>query len=326
MGTMLSRRLSDVTRRGDPFVVTLGLAAALHVALLGWRLGPAASGLRPDVADLEVDVVAWDPGAADQRVRLPSEPEELHAPARALPRSVAVAVPTEQLAPGEAPTVPPADPVPGFTSPVAPGAAGGKAGPTRPAVRLYLGAADLKALVGPSPTAEQGPANSATLFGAHSGAEVAASPSSPAVSAGYRAAQLGPRVGTAVVEVHTSAQGSVTAVYLVGDDESGLWSAVVADLLGRLGHSVLRLPAGAKGMITRLRIDRGYLAEDLAVRGKVERGVALGQDHHPKDLSWEESTQGSMRSGRLAPTAGVSSESLRTSVPTRILLLSQQFL
>lgn len=321
-----NQRSSEVTRRRDPFVVALGVAAALHVALLGWRLGRTASSLRPDVADLEVDVVAWDPVGTDQASPPPSAPEVVGGPPRAPPRPAPIAAVPAGPTPAAVAPAPASDAMPGPTSPEAAGAA--KPGTTRPGVHLYLDAADLKALVGRSPREERGPATSAALFGEglEPGAGVAASASSPAISAGYRAAQLGPRVGTAVFEVHTNAQGSVTAVYLAGDDESGFWSLVADELLARLAKSVLRLPTGAKGMITRLRIDRGYLAEDLAARGKVERGAALGQDHHPKDLGWDESTQGSMRSGRLAPTAGVSSDSLRTSIPTRVLLLSQQFL
>jgi hypothetical protein len=309
----------------DPFAISLTIAAALHLALLVQHIGGAPRTFGLDVADIEVDFLAWDEPVDDAQA-LPKESEEAipassgrvasAASPRALESAVVDAPTTAALdAVVEADVAAPPAGVPSGTAPGAP----------RPGVRLYLGAGDLRDLVGRP--GEQGPSRSAALFSEGLGpGEVGASASGPAVSAGYRAARLGPAVGTAVFEVRTNAAGSVTAVYLVSDDESGVWTGVTQDLLSRLAASVLRLPEGAKGMITRLRIDRGYLAQDLSERGKVQKGAALGQDHHPKDLGWDESTQGSMRTGRLAPTAGVSSEILHGSVRTRVVLLSQQLL
>jgi len=322
-------RLAAVTKGLDPFAFALVLATALHILVLGRSLGTAPRVLEPDNADVELEVLDWRDLDSSETAR----PEHA-AEARRLPSTSGQApahVPsagTSDAAPAIAPTTD-ASVAPAAVQP--PPGSDGPANTAKPAsrpVRLFLSAADLKELAGRPRTQERGPSRSAALLsqGSESGADVAASASGPAVSAGYRAAQLGPHVGTAVLEVRTDAQGSVTGVHLVGDDESGFWSLVADDLLKRLAKSVLRLPAGAKGMITRLRIDRGYLAEDPAARGKVKRGTALGQERHAKDYGWDESTQASTGPGRLAPTAGVSSESLRTSVPTRVLLLSQQFL
>jgi len=314
----------------DPFGFALVLAAALHILVLGRSLGAAPRVFEPDIADVELEVLDWRaldssetalPEHAAEARRSPSTSGQapVHVPSAGTSDAALAVAPTKgaSVAPAAVQPPPESDGGPENTAKAA----------SRP-VRLFLSAADLKELAGRPRTQERGPSSSAALLsqGSESGEGVAVSASGPAVSAGYRAAQLGPHVGTAVLEVRTDARGSVTSVHLVGDDEGGFWSLVADDLLKRLAKSVLRLPAGAKGMVTRLRIDRGYLAEDPAARGKVKRGTALGQDHHAKDYGWDESTQASTRPGRLAPTAGVSSDSLRTSVPTRVLLLSQQFL
>lgn len=320
-----SDRPAQLMRGIDPFMATLAIALGLHLALLGWRVGPSRSGLAPDIADITFDIDLSEQVAVEEEAPLGlAAPSDTVAATRAPLPAGAKATPVDEAAAvGDhaelATSIADAQ-----QAPVAAADQPGSLPETsRPRVRLFLGAQDLKALVGP---AEQGPSKSAALFSEGSTGEVGASVSSPAISAGYRSAQLGPRVGTAVFEVRTSAAGAVTAVYLLSDDDSGAWAGVTQDLLRRLGASLLRVPEGAKGVVTRLRIDRGYLAKDLSERGKVQKGTALGQDHHPKDLGWDESTQGSTRPNRLAPSAGVSSEMLNQNVPTRVVLLSQQFL
>lgn len=194
-------------------------------------------------------------------------------------------------------------------------------------VRLFLNARELNELTdasSPEPAPQSAPSVGLLREGlAAMDAEKGLSASSPQVSAGYRAAAHGPATGTAVFELRTDASGAVSAVNLVGAPGDGAWAAVAADLLRRLKQQRAVLPAGAKGMVTRIRIDRGALAEVLSERGKTKRGVALGQDHHAKDYGWNESTQASSQPGGMSPSLGVSSEMLNTSVKTRVTLLGQ---
>lgn len=316
----------------DRFALTCVIAAALH-GLLFFRVTGKASSPVERPAMLEVDLVS--------EMELSEPEEQIVGAATISPRaehavSAPLAAPLRAAAKqdmGEVTTS--AAPEAGLELPVPEGSAEGQSpSPSRPAVRLFLGRDALAELVrekpAPKKKPEKQPPPSVGLLSeglAAQAAEQGAAPSSPAVSAGYRAAQLGPRDGTAVLEIRADASGTVISVRVVGDDVSGSWTAVAEELLARLAGRVLRIPEGAKGMVTRLRIDRGSLAQDLSERGRTKRGVAIGQDRHPKDYGQDESTQASMGSrGQMAPALGISSESLSRTIPTRILLLSQQFL
>jgi hypothetical protein len=325
---------SDSIWRRQRFEITLAVAALGHVALLSQVPAQSSRPPAPRQTSLDIDLLAWvedelaapvaRPGTAE-----PGEPLDPSAPtARAARSQPLEPVAMESEAPTEATGSEDelsADSVPLVSQPA----------PARKGVRLFLGQSELAEMTrGASRRSRAAkvpdtpPASVGRLTeGLHElDAEKGLSGSSPAVSASYRAARLGPNVGTAVFEIRTDARGAVTAVQVVGDDTNGAWSNVAADLLARLKDRLLRLPAGAKGLVTRLRIDRGELAQDLSERGRTKRGVAIGQEHHPKDLGWDESTQGSLRPNRLSPTLGISSEDLRTSVKTRVQLLSQQTL
>src|SRR5690606_22678044 len=199
----------------------------------------------------------------------------------------------------------------------------------RKQVRLYLGPKDLAEFARRPAAAERPSAPSVARLPEEAearDAERGLSRSSAAVSACYRSAQLGPEVGTALLEVRTDARGAVTSVRLLGDSVTDAWFVVADDLMSQLKGRLLRVPVGARGLVTRLRVDRGNLAEELSERGRLERGVAIGQDHHEKDYGWDESTQGSMTGKRPTPSLGLSSESLRKKVKTRVRLVSQEFL
>jgi hypothetical protein len=91
----------------------------------------------------------------------------------------------------------------------------------RKAVRLFLGPKDLEELSRKQATTEapretQSVGRIAEEAEARDGSK-GLSRSSAAVSAGYRAAQLAPEVGTAVLEVRTDARGAVTSVSVLGD-------------------------------------------------------------------------------------------------------------
>jgi|GEM_PF-2537490 len=334
---------SDSLWRRRRFEIALAVAALGHVGLLSRTPAELETASRRALegASLEIEVLSW----VDARDEPPAHLGAAAAadgPGRAmvsLPAG-ATAQPTfepEELAPDAAsePLAPMEETSAEFQPlPAAPGAE--QAAAPRPRVTLFLGQSDLAELsrrnprkareVAPAPEAPRASVGLLSEGLQALDAEKGLSGSSPAVSASYRAARLGPSVGTAVFEIRTDARGAVTSVKLIGDAGNGPWLSVAADLLARLKDRLLRLPEGAKGLVTRLRIDRGELAQDLSERGKTKRGVAIGQDHHPKDLGWDESTQGSSRPSRLAPSLGVSSDDLRTSIKTRVRLLSQQSL
>jgi len=194
-------------------------------------------------------------------------------------------------------------------------------------VRLFLAPSELAELTrAQEPLPEAKPPSPGLLVEGllEQDAEKGLSRSSQAVSASRRAAELGPEEGTAVLELRVDAEGHVTNVTVIGGAPQ--WSKVAADVLARLQGKKLKVPAGSKGMLARLRIDRGSLAEEPGSKGRVERGAALGQEHHARDYGWNESTQAGGHGDRMAPTLGVSSEMLRHRVKSRIRLLSEQAL
>jgi hypothetical protein len=89
--------------------------------------------------------------------------------------------------------------------------------------------------------------------------------------------------------------------------EEARWQRVVQELRELLTARRLRVPAGAKGLYTRLRIERGQLAQTLTERDKAKRGAALGQDGLHSREPRETSTRAHLDDPReLSPTLGVS--------------------
>lgn len=149
--------------------------------------------------------------------------------------------------------------------------------------------------------------------------------SSQAIKAAYRAAAHAPPDSSAVFDVRADALGNVIAVTLVsfGSNEER-WTKVAGALRQQLKKRRLRVPPGASGLLTRLRIERGALANDVANIDRLERGVAIGQDSlGPKDQR-EDSTRDSLEPGHITPTPGVSTGG--AAYPTRVVLLSERAL
>lgn len=308
------------------FATTLIVAVALHGALsyLPGRHPRSNPGAPRDIVELEL---ASDESANPEERRDTLEPTSTASPG--IPsRAVHVA--------GPAPLADQPSPLPTTQDVGADSSAGASDHETvaapRAAVDLFLGRKALAELVRKPPPREAPPGASVVRRPAvdleeslgTAGADPGLTASSPAVSASYRSAELGPDVGTALLELRTDTSGAVVSVKVLGSGGSSRWALVAGDLLARLKEHLLRVPAGARGLVTRLRIDRGALAEDLAGRGHLERGVALGQDHHPRDFGVDESTQAAGTRGRLTPSLGVSSEALRKTVKTRVRVVSEQ--
>lgn len=315
------------------FGATLVAAFACHLGLMFLPSSEARHRPSRSRADVEVELIDWERALTSASREATGEVarDESRVPVASrqavvgstLPSADAPAPDAESLG-AEARPEPASGVEPAQASPAP--VAGERKG-----VRLLLGSKDLAEMVRRSapaeaPTREAPAPPSVGLLteGLEAlDAEKGLSRSSAAISACYRAAEMGPDVGTAVLEVRTDARGAVMTVSVVGNDGS-TWSLVADTLLDRLKHTLLRVPNGARGLVTRLRIDRGYLAEDPSARGRTKPGAAIGQDHHAKDYGWDESTQAGTSRGRLSPSLGVSSDSLRRRVKTRVLLLSQQ--
>jgi hypothetical protein len=150
--------------------------------------------------------------------------------------------------------------------------------------------------------------------------------SSPAIQAAYGAAGQAPPDGLAVFDIRADALGKVVSVTLVsfGSNEAR-WKQVEGSLRSQLKKRRLRVPPGAAGLLTRLRIERGALSKDVADLDRQERGVALGQDYlSPKEVR-EESTRSSLETGKITPTAGVGIGG-RGGTKTRVVLVSERVL
>jgi hypothetical protein len=148
--------------------------------------------------------------------------------------------------------------------------------------------------------------------------------SSIAVSAGYQAArEHAPPQGVGVFEVRTDATGLVLSVSLLdAKSNQPSWRKVGESLAARLKGRRLRVPQGANGLATRLRIERGDLALELSERGRTERGVAIGeQPLHPREQRGESKL--GERKGQLTPTLGTQVAGASQAHPTRIVLLSE---
>jgi hypothetical protein len=89
--------------------------------------------------------------------------------------------------------------------------------------------------------------------------------------------------------------------------EETRWQLVRQELQELLKDRRLRVPVGAKGLATRLRIERGQLAQTLIERDKVKRGAALGQQELHSREPRDTSTRAHLDDPRqLSPTLGVS--------------------
>jgi hypothetical protein len=139
-------------------------------------------------------------------------------------------------------------------------------------------------------------------------AERGVSRSGAAIHAGYEAARRAAPSGIAFFDLRTDEHGVVLSVTLASAPlEETRWQLVRQELQELLKDRRLRVPVGAKGLATRLRIERGQLAQTLSERDKVKRGAALGQrelhSREPRDTS----TRAHLDDPRqMSPTLGVS--------------------
>jgi hypothetical protein len=158
-------------------------------------------------------------------------------------------------------------------------------------------------------------------------AEKGVSRSSAAVSAAYVAAREGaPAEGIALFDVRADATGAVVSVTPVSGADAERWRAVAERMRTLLAGQRLRVPSGAAGMLTRLRIERGDVAKKPSELGKLERGPAMGQEGplHPRQVAVE-STQKSLENGQLTPTWMVHS-SARNARTMRVVIVSERLL
>jgi hypothetical protein len=140
-------------------------------------------------------------------------------------------------------------------------------------------------------------------------AERGVSRSGAAIHAGYEAARRAAPDGIAVFDLRTNDRGMVVSVSLVSAPSQEVsWQRVGQELQKLLKDRRLRVPAGARGLATRLRIERGQLAQTLTERAAVKRGVALGQrEIHSREPPRDTSTRAHLDDPRqLSPTLGVS--------------------
>lgn len=127
-----------------------------------------------------------------------------------------------------------------------------------------------------------------------------------------------------MLEVRADADGRVLSVQVLGAGASGGWSQVAAELLRRLQGTQLRLRPGAQGMTAHLRIERGAFTRQPRAIRKTPQGVAIGQES--PSFAYDQSVQTLREGGSLPPLLGASSAWLRSSVPTKIQVLSLTFL
>jgi hypothetical protein len=139
-------------------------------------------------------------------------------------------------------------------------------------------------------------------------AERGVSRSGAAIHAGYEAARRAAPSGIAFFDLRTDEHGVVLSVTLASAPvEDTRWQLVRQELQELLKDRRLRVPAGAKGLATRLRIERGQLAQTVSERDKVKRGAALGQQELHSREPRDTSTRAHLDDPRqLSPTLGVS--------------------
>jgi hypothetical protein len=160
------------------------------------------------------------------------------------------------------------------------------------------------------PPAREAPAEARPSIGllseglAQMAAEKGVARSSAAVSAAYVAArEAAPAEGIALFDVRADATGAVVSVTPVPGADAERWRAVAERMHALLAGRRLRVPAGAAGILTRLRIETDDVAKKPSELGKLERGTAMGQEGpmHPRQIAVE-STHRSLENGQLTPT------------------------
>ncbi|MEO8183768.1 MAG: hypothetical protein ABI895_33505 [Deltaproteobacteria bacterium] len=152
--------------------------------------------------------------------------------------------------------------------------------------------------------------------------------SSAATHAAYAAARLrAPPLGIGVFDIQTNERGVVLSVTLVsaGSDLES-WQRVGQELHGLLRDRPLRVAPGAKGLLARLRIERGELAVAAAERGRTKRGAALGQAPLHAREQGHESTRASLEPGQLSPTLGITVAGGPSGEQIRVVLVSERAL
>jgi hypothetical protein len=159
-------------------------------------------------------------------------------------------------------------------------------------------------------------------------AERGVSRSSAAIHAGYEAARRAAPNGIALFDLRTDERGLVLSVTLASaPSEEARWQRVGQELQELLKDRRLRVPAGAKGLATRLRIERGQLAQTLTERDKAKRGAALGQQELHSREPRDTSTRAHLDDPRqLSPTLGVSVAGASGGVPIRVAVLEEKAL
>jgi hypothetical protein len=159
-------------------------------------------------------------------------------------------------------------------------------------------------------------------------AERGVSRSGAAIHAGHEAARRAAPNGTAVFDLRTDERGVVLSVRLASAPSDEVrWQRVAQELQELMKDRRLRVPAGARGIATRLRIERGPLAQTLNERDKTKRAAALGQrelhSREPRDLS----TRAHLDDPRhLSPTLGVSDGSAGGGPLIRVAVLDEEVL
>lgn len=326
-------------------LLALLAAAAAHAALFGLSphvRAPAVPVVAELVRPIEVDISSWETFADSATTGAPRAAAKTEAvrEERSLARVVA-SVATKQARTASASELPIPDGIGGDDGDGASEA--DRETPSEesaaPSHRIDIwrnGAAERVALLAalgaeprdtPQPSVKpsigllrEGLAESDTLTGA--------SRSSAAVAAAYEVAQQhAPATGIAVFEVQTDSTGLVQHVRLLSagsDDES--WSRMGDGLKALLAQRNLRVPPGSKGLLTRLRVERGELAVSPSERHRTKRKAALGQAPlHPKE-EWNESTRESLEPGHLSPSLGIVVSGASKAQPTRVVILSEQSL
>ena len=157
--------------------------------------------------------------------------------------------------------------------------------------------------------------------------------SSAALSVAASAASaLAPSPGLATFDVVTDARGRVTRVTLVSFGSSGhRWRKVARRMERQLRRRRLRVPRGARGLHTRLRISSGTLAASkLPAERRLKREAAVGRGLRPaRDVPHNESTQAS---GELdgvptaSPTLGATARGSTGNPKVRVVLIHERVL
>lgn len=305
------------------FGVACAGAVLIHAALLCMSFGVQAAALRDAPAAIEVDVILEDSSLL-QEVQSAELPPDIDRPPQAVPLlhnpgGVPASAAMRQAGSEQAAVAQPGsvESNPQVTEPTA--------NPPRKPIRLFLRGDELSSVLKQNPPTDARP-RSPDLWQElrADDAERGMSPASPAIAASYQSARFAPAEGSARVDVKVDAQGQVVSVRLVQSADSDRWAGVVQDLLARLKNKKLRLPAGAKGMNFRLRIDRGMLTIRPGERGRTTPGPALGQEAPPRGIVRDDSARASFEeSGRISPTLRVlDSAQLGQPGSTRIVLES----